>query len=273
MHTRMVIAARGLKKYYKSLSPINQLCHYCYLQKTVLRQEQAARSYATSPSLSNSFQIFDEASKQWQRNVAGRKIEQSREVDYLKDEIADRLVDRLFDIKRDFTTILELGSGAGHLRKFLTKDICSKVIMTDPSKDLLFRDEEKSPISNSNNNDGLTVSVERMQLQQFGRLRPQFGEELFECIVSNLYLHWVNDLPSLFNDVYQVLKPDGVFIGAMFGGDTLYELRGSLQLADQEKTGGLSPRISPMVRSKDLTSLLQSAGFVITTGKSSKLGI
>lgn len=46
--------------------------------------------------------------------------------------------------------------------------------------------------------------------------------------------------------IKEALKPDGVFLGALFGGDTLFELRTSLQLAEVEREGGISPHVSPM---------------------------
>jgi NADH dehydrogenase [ubiquinone] 1 alpha subcomplex assembly factor 5 len=62
-----------------------------------------------------------------------------------------------------------------------------------------------------------------------------------------------------------MLKPDAPFIAAMFGGDTLYELRGSLQLADMERRGGVSPHVSPLADVKDVGSLLTRAGFKMLT--------
>ncbi|XP_004412919.1 PREDICTED: NADH dehydrogenase [ubiquinone] 1 alpha subcomplex assembly factor 5 isoform X2 [Odobenus rosmarus divergens] len=76
-----------------------------------------------------------------------------------------------------------------------------------------------------------------------------------------LCLHWVNDLPRALEQIHYVLKPDGVFIGAMFGGDTLYELRCSLQLAETEREGGFSPHVSPFTALNDLGHLLGKAGF------------
>ena len=67
-----------------------------------------------------------------------------------------------------------------------------------------------------------------------------------EAIVSCLSLHWVNDLPGVLVQIKEALKPDGVFLGALFGGDTLFELRTSLQLAEVEREGGISPHVSPM---------------------------
>ena len=64
-----------------------------------------------------------------------------------------------------------------------------------------------------------------------------FEPNSFDLIVSSLALHWVNQLPSTFSQIIKCLRPDGVFIGAVFGGDTLYELRGSLQLGEIEREG------------------------------------
>ncbi|XP_047627616.1 arginine-hydroxylase NDUFAF5, mitochondrial isoform X4 [Phacochoerus africanus] len=80
-----------------------------------------------------------------------------------------------------------------------------------------------------------------------------------------LCLHWVNDLPRALEQIHYVLKPDGVFIGAMFGGDTLYELRCSLQLAETEREGGFSPHVSPFTAVSDLGHLLGRAGFTTLT--------
>ncbi|XP_011818926.1 PREDICTED: NADH dehydrogenase [ubiquinone] 1 alpha subcomplex assembly factor 5 [Colobus angolensis palliatus] len=82
-----------------------------------------------------------------------------------------------------------------------------------------------------------------------------------KSVFSYFSLHWVNDLPRALEQIHYILKPDGVFIGAMFGGDTLYELRCSLQLAEIEREGGFSPHISPFTAVNDLGHLLGRAGF------------
>lgn len=87
------------------------------------------------------------------------------------------------------------------------------------------------------------VEVERRVVDE--ELLP-FEENSLEAVVSSLSLNWVNDLPGALIQIKNSLKPDGVFIGAMFGGDTLFELRTSLQLAEVERESGISPRISPM---------------------------
>ena len=92
-----------------------------------------------------------------------------------------------------------------------------------------------------------------------------FEPNSFDAVMSNLSLHWVNDLPGVLKQINNVLRSDGAFIGAMFGGDTLYELRCSFQLADLERRGGLSPHISPFTQPPDLSDLLGRAGFNLTT--------
>jgi hypothetical protein len=99
-------------------------------------------------------------------------------------------------------------------------------------------------------------------------------------------LHWVNDLPSTFRRIYEILKPDGVFIGAMFGCETLYELRCALQLAELEREGvglcrirkctlfsltdwfreqGIGSHVSPFAQIRDIGGLLTLAGFNMLT--------
>lgn len=76
----------------------------------------------------------------------------------------------------------------------------------------------------------------------------EFDEGQFDACITSMSAHWVNDLPGMFNRVQKALKPDGAFIGALLGGDTLYELRSSFQLAEMERQGGISPHVSPMTR-------------------------
>lgn len=114
-------------------------------------------SYATA-----GLHVFDQETKKWQRNKSAQNQAQSREVDYLKDEIAERLADRLLvyslrlfsrsfwtlkkgylmraqqDIKRSFHKVLDLGSGAGHFTKFIDRDMLKELVMADTSSNLFF---------------------------------------------------------------------------------------------------------------------------------------
>lgn len=95
--------------------------------------------------------------------------------------------------------------------------------------------------------------------------RLPYAAESFDAVLSSLSMHWINDLPSLLAQINHALKPDCPFIGVMFGGDTLFELRTSLQLADTERRGGVSPHVSPLADVKDMGGLLQKAGFKMLT--------
>ncbi|KAJ3207512.1 hypothetical protein HDU67_007430 [Dinochytrium kinnereticum] len=197
--------------------------------------------------------VFDRSIKVKQRNRAALRPD-TREVDYLKDEVAGRLVDRLLDIKRRFPKVLDLGSGAGHIYKHLEKDITDHLVQLDSAERMLFRD------SSYVNESG--VSTERIVADE--EYLP-FEENTFDCVVSSMALHWVNDLPGTLIQIRRSLKPDAPFVGSIVGGDTLYELRTSLQLAETEREGGVSAHVSPMTDVRDIGSLMNRAGFSLLT--------
>jgi NADH dehydrogenase [ubiquinone] 1 alpha subcomplex assembly factor 5 len=87
----------------------------------------------------------------------------------------------------------------------------------------------------------------------------------FDAVLSSLSLHWINDLPSVLAQVNNILKPDCPFIGVMMGGDSLYELRTALQLAELDRRGGVATHTSPLADVKDIGGLLQKAGFNLLT--------
>ena len=89
----------------------------------------------------------------------------------------------------------------------------------------------------------------------------EFGGRTFELVTSVLGLQFANDLPGILIQARHALVPDGVFAAALFGGDTLRELRDSLAAAEIERLGGASPRVVPMSDIRDLGQLLQRAGF------------
>jgi NADH dehydrogenase [ubiquinone] 1 alpha subcomplex assembly factor 5 len=87
----------------------------------------------------------------------------------------------------------------------------------------------------------------------------------FDAVLSSLSLHWINDLPSVLAQINRVLREDAPFIGVMFGGDSLYELRTSLQLAELDRRGGVATHTSPLADVRDVGGLLQQAGFKLLT--------
>ena len=131
----------------------------------------------------------------------------------------------------------------------------SELVAADSSEAMLYRDAD--------HDFNKKLNITRQVLGDEETLPYEPGS--FDLVLSSLSLHWVNDLPGLLTQINNVLKPDCPFIGAMLGGDTLYELRTSLQLAEQERSGGLSPRVSPLADVRDVGGLLQKAGFKMLT--------
>lgn len=131
----------------------------------------------------------------------------------------------------------------------------SRLTCVDTSHALLHRDEDL-PFNKE-------IDIRREVIPDLETLPYQ--PNTFDAVLSSLSIHWINDLPALLAQVNSILKPDGPFIAAMFGGDTLFELRGSLQLADLERRGGVTPHISPLADVRDVGNLLNRAGFKLLT--------
>jgi NADH dehydrogenase [ubiquinone] 1 alpha subcomplex assembly factor 5 len=123
---------------------------------------------------------------------------------------------------------------------------------------MLTRDIKQIPIEPST--DGVQ-SYAVVADEEFVPLPPRSAD----VIMSSLSMHWVNDLPGTLTQIRESLKPDGVFLGAMLGGETLSELRSSFVEADIERNGGVAPRVSPFARVSDVGDLLASAGFKMAT--------
>ncbi|NXR93152.1 NDUF5 hydroxylase, partial [Hypocryptadius cinnamomeus] len=190
---------------------------------------------------------FDRRLKRKQKNWAALQAEPAK-CDYLREEVGGRIADRVFDITRTFPLALDVGSGRGYIAQHLTKETVEKLIQVDIAENAL-KNAVESEIP--------TVRV--VADEEF----LPFKEDTFDLVVSSLRECESHSraLCVCVLQIHQVLKPDGVFIGAMFGGDTLYELRCSLQLAELEREGGFSPHVSPFTAVADLGHLLSRAGF------------
>ncbi|MEK9706518.1 MAG: methyltransferase domain-containing protein, partial [Alphaproteobacteria bacterium] len=90
-----------------------------------------------------------------------------------------------------------------------------------------------------------------------------FADASFDLVASCGVLHAVNDIPGALVQLRRMLKPDGLFLGALLGGDTLHELRHALIAAEAEIEGGASPRVAPFAELADAAGLLQRAGFAL----------
>ena len=165
--------------------------------------------------------------------------------DFLLTEVAERLSDRLSDIARRFPLALDLGARDGILARTLQgRGGIETLIQAETS----------------------LVNAQRLQggaaLVADEELLP-FKEQCFDAVLSNLALHWVNDLPGALAQIRSSLKPDGLFLASLFGTGTLQELRTALMEAELAETGGASPRVSPFADLRDAAGLLQRAGFAL----------
>lgn len=176
------------------------------------------------------------------------------EADFLLADVADGLADRLATVVRDFPLALDLGAQDGQLGRaamktgkigtLVSSESCPPLLAALPDPRLAL-DEEALPI----------------------------GDERLDLVLSGLSLQWINDLPGALIQIRRALKPDGLFLGALIGGDTLNELRGVLIEAESAITGGVSPRVAPFVEIRDAGALLQRAGFALPVTDADRLTV
>jgi len=208
--------------------------------------------------------VFDKNAKLMHRAHAA-KAANVADFDYLKEEIGYRLSDRVLDIKRQVDVAVDIGCGRGYVTRHITGHSVKKLIAVDSSPEML--DQCQLPAAEEE----LDSSKVLLDFDSPGGL-SLFEDESVDLVTTNLSMHWVNDLPGLFKEVNRILKKDGAFIGSMFGGETLFELRVSLQLAGLERQGGISSHISPFVSPQDLGGLLNRSGFTLLTIDSDEVG-
>ncbi len=173
---------------------------------------------------------------------------------FLKREIAQRLVERLDDVRRPFPVALDLGSHGDEVATALgSRKIVEQLIRSDLGEGFARKAR------------GLAVVADEEQLP--------FAAAQFDLVLSAMSLHWVNDLPGTLIQIGRILKPDGLFLGAMLGGGTLWQLRQALGAAESEIDGGLSPRVSPFADLRDAAGLLQRAGFALPVADSETIDV
>jgi len=94
-----------------------------------------------------------------------------------------------------------------------------------------------------------------------------------DLVLSCTSLHHVNDLPGALIQIRRALKPDGVFLAALFGGATLWQLRQAWLAAEAALEGGASPRVAPFADLADAAGLLQRAGFALPVADSDTITV
>jgi len=191
--------------------------------------------------------VFDRRLVRWRRERASAGWDG---FDFLMRETAGRLVDRLDDIVRTFPVALDLGCHGGEVGQALNgRGGIETLFQADLAPGMARRA--------ASNRAGPALACDEEALP--------FGPASLDAILSNLSLHWVNDLPGMLIQARRALRPDGVFLACLLGGATLRELRTCLADAEIEIAGGLSPRTSPLVDVRDAGNLLARAGFALPT--------
>ncbi|MGH1398194.1 MAG: methyltransferase domain-containing protein [Alphaproteobacteria bacterium] len=177
--------------------------------------------------MNQDIKIFDRTLLPLKRARAARHFD---DAGFLFDWSKKQLQSRLDDITRNFETAIQIGARGGKIIPH-THTIDLSPAFT-PSA---IADEEFLPFKNQS----------------------------LDLALSNLHLHAANDLPGVLTQIKRALKPDGLFIASLFGGETLHELRSSLNHAEITLRGGLSPRVAPFADKQDCGALLQRAGFAL----------
>lgn len=206
--------------------------------------------------MSDVMNVFDRSLVRRHRDRASGKID---DFTFLFDAVAERLADRLLDIARKFPNCLDLGSRGNTLADALS---------ARGDTNLLVRCDFSQAMAKTALTPGAPYAVVTADEE-----RLPFAASSFELVTSNLTLHWTNDLPGALIQIRQVLKPDGLFLGTMLGGETLNELRTAWLEAEIEQEGGASPRLSPLADLRDAGALLQRAGFALPVADSDRITV
>lgn len=186
-------------------------------------------------------QIFEQTLLDVRRRRAlARPLEGS---DFLLRTAVDDLLDRLAVVKREFAIAIDLATPLPLLADRLSS--LAQVGMVVRLDRLVE-----------------TVSFTGIGLVGDPVLLP-FRDGSLDLVASALALHWVTDLPGCLAQIQRALKPDGLFIANLLGGETLHELRESFTIAEAELTGGASPRVAPFAELREIGALLQRTGFAL----------
>jgi SAM-dependent methyltransferase len=159
---------------------------------------------------------------------------------FLLDRVAEDFAERLATVLRQFDRALDLGTPTDSLRRVLA---ASGKVGTIIAADVLV------------GGDTLAVMADAEALP--------FRDATLDLVVSALALQFVNDLPGTLIQIKRALKPDGLFLAALVGGDTLTELRQAFAAAEAEIEDGISPHVAPFADLREMGTLLQRAGFAL----------
>ncbi|XP_049402071.1 putative methyltransferase At1g22800, mitochondrial [Solanum stenotomum] len=226
------------------------------MRRSIARCLRGLRSYCTDAGdgfQSSKLKIFDRHLKRKQRDRAAWLMKPK---DSLVNTVAENLLDRLEDCKKTFPTVLCMGGSLEAIRRLLRgRGGIEKLLMMDTSWDMvkLCKDAEQQMPTDNIETSYIIGDEEYLPVK----------ENSVDLVISCLGLHWTNDLPGAMIQSRLALKPDGLFLAAILGGETLRELRIACTIAQMEREGGISPRLSPLAQVRDAGNLLTRAGFTL----------
>lgn len=173
--------------------------------------------------------------------------------DFLFREVGIRLIERLKDLQCHFSLILELGYRSEIMRRFFTEAYGKDkyLVVHSELSERMIHYQAETCLSHLTPFLAVVADEERLP----------FKEGSFDLIISNLTLHWINDLPNLFLEVLHLLKAGGLFLASLIGGYSLSELHIALEHAETTVLGRPSLRVSPFIGVHDIGNLLQRVGF------------
>jgi len=174
--------------------------------------------------------------------------------DFLRQRTAEDITSRLSLIKREFKLCVLFGDKS---------DCMVSTLENLPNLHKLISVSTIDPIGPSTAERHIVGSEEHLPL----------ANESINLAISPLTLQFANDLPGALIQLKRSLKPDGLFIGAFLGGDTLVELRDALLSAEIDIRGGAAPRVHARVDIRDLGTLLQRAGFALPVVDSDRITV
>jgi SAM-dependent methyltransferase len=189
--------------------------------------------------------LFDQAARRMRLDRAARLWPAG---DFLHRHVAEGFAERLGDVARGFPEAAVIGSGGGvHAAALAGRFGIGRLTQAEPAPGLAAVAARAAPGAE-------TVVAEGA---------AALGEGRFDLVLSALSLHAEDDPVGALVQIRRALKPDGLFLGALFGGRSLHELRAALLAAEAETEGGASLRVAPMGDVRDMGGLLQRAGFAM----------
>jgi SAM-dependent methyltransferase len=173
---------------------------------------------------------------------------------FLIDRVAEDLCDRLAAVLRRFEFALDVGTPTDAVRRVLAASGKVGIII---AADALVGTAAFRHLSDSRGKSAaqLCIAADEEALP--------FRDASLDLVVSALALQFVNDLPGVLIQIRRALRPDGLFLAALAGGETLTELRQAFAVAEAEIEDGISPRVAPFPDVRDMGVLLQRAGFAL----------